>query len=107
MEAIVQQVKYASVACGTGDNEIVALVTGKKIRVLGYVLSPAGAVVCKFQSNGVAELSNEIQFVGAVLAPFSSGWNPGGHFETVMSEPLVLNLSAAVTTGCHVAYIEV
>lgn len=107
MEPIVQQVKYASIEAGTGDNEVVALVTGAKIRVLAYMLSPAGAVICKWQSNGVAELSNHVQFVGAVLAPFSSGWNPGGHFETVVSEPLVLNLSAAVVTGCHVAYIEV
>ena len=103
---ILQERKYATIAAGNGDNTVVEAVVGSRIRVLGYILSPAGAVVAKFMS-GATELTNKIQFVGAVIQPFSSGFMPDGWFQTAANTALVLNLSGAVVTGVQVVYVLV
>lgn len=97
-------VQYADVAdASSGANEIVAAVTGKRIRVLSYVLSASAAVNAKWQS-GSTDKTGLLYFAAAgygAVAPF----NEQGWFETAAGEALNLNLSGAVTVGGHVSYV--
>lgn len=98
--------KFAIVAAsGSGDNAIVAAVTGKKIRVLSYYLSAAGAVNAKWRS-ATTDLTGLHYFAaagGSATAPYS----PQGWVETAVSEALNLNLSGAVAVGGEITYVEV
>lgn len=91
-------------ASQNGDNDIVAAVVGKKIRVLSYAFVSSGTVNVKWQSNAT-DLSGLMYFIANT--GISSGYNPKGHFETVAGEALQLNLSGAVPVGGHINYVEV
>lgn len=97
--------KFAAIAASaSGDNPIVAVVAGKKIRVLSYVLMANGAVNAKWRS-ATTDKSGLLYFAanGGAVAPHT----PVGHLETAAGEALNLNLSGAVAVGGHVTYIEV
>jgi hypothetical protein len=94
------------VASASGATQVVAAVTSKKIRVLGYVLVASAAVNAKFQSHVTPTDKTGLLYLGAnggVSAPFS----PVGQFETVAGEALDINLSGGVAVGGHLTYIEV
>lgn len=87
----------------SGDNTLVAAVTGKKIRVLGYVLVGAGNVTARFESGaggtaltGQMTLSSSSRVASACIA--------GGCFETAKGALLNLELSAAVSVDGHLTY---
>lgn len=91
---------------GSGDNTVLAAVTGKKIRVLSLFLIAAGTVVTRFESgaSGTA-LTGQMNLVantGFVL-PF----NPLGWFETASNALLNLELSAAISVDGGLVYVEV
>ena len=91
---------------GSGNNTLVAAVTGKKIRVLSYVIVAGGAVTARFESDadGTA-LTGEMELAAnQVLAPPDPR---GGHFETAAGELLNLELSGAVNVDGYLSYIEV
>lgn len=99
--------KFATIsASSNGDNTLIAAVTGKKIRVLSYVLVSNGTVNAKFQSGAsgtdLTGLLYEVANSGV-----SAGYNPVGHFETAVSTLLNLNLSAGTAVGGHITYVEV
>lgn len=104
--------KYAAIAAGSsGNNEIVAAVAGKRIRVVGYVLSFSGSVNAKWRSAST-DLSGLLYGAANTVvsaAPMPKGERGGqaGHMETATGEALNLNLSAATAVGGHVAYEEV
>jgi len=89
----------------SGDNEVVAAVTGKKIRVLAYNFMSNGAVNAKWRS-GTTDISG-LSYMDAAgkgkVAPF----NPVGWFETAAGAALNLNLSGAVAVGGECVYVEV
>lgn len=99
--------KFAAIAASTsGNNTLVASVSGKKIRVIAVWLTANGAVNAKFQSGaggtdltGLAYMTSNTGFV----LPF----NPAGWFETAATTLLNLNLSAAIAVGGSLVYIEV
>lgn len=99
--------KFAVIDDATsGNNTIVAAVSGKKIRVLGVFLVASADVTVRFESgaNGTA-LTGQMQLVantGFVL-PFS----PVGWFETAATTLLNLELSAAVSVDGSLIYVEV
>lgn len=101
-------IKHAPVAHGSSGNgnEIVAAVTGKKIRLLGYILSAAGAVNAKWRSADATDLTGLHYFAAAganISVPFAEcGWG-----ETAVSAALNLNLSGAVVVGGAAIYCEV
>ncbi len=99
--------KFAAIsASGSGNNTIVAAVTGKKIRVLEFALSFSGTVNAKFQSAaGGTDLTG--LFYGAANSQVPGSFNPLGKFETASGALLNLNLSAAVAVGGYVVYVEV
>jgi len=97
--------KYQPVsASGSGDNPIVSAVTGKKIRVLHYVVSASGSVNWKWKSGASTDLTG---LSYGVANTNLSAVSPAGLFETAAGQPLNLNLSAAVAVGGHVTYCEV
>lgn len=91
-------------ASSSGDNEIVAAISGKRIAVYGYALVAAGAVTCRFESgaSGTA-LTGQMSFAanGGIACPLSSGkaW-----FITASGQSLNLELGGAVSVAGHVTY---
>lgn len=104
--------KYAVIAASSsGDNELVAAVTGKKIRVLAYcIVGNDAAVTARFESGaGGTALSGQMK-LGTALATnfgFAAGFNPAGWFETAEGQNLNLELSAAQSVAGHLTYVEV
>lgn len=87
----------------SGDNTIVAAVTGKKIRVHNVVVMAAGAVNVRFESGaGGTALTGIIPLVANV--GFAPGFDPTGHFETAEGALLNLELSAAESVDGWITY---
>jgi hypothetical protein len=77
-------------AAGTGDNTIVAAVTGKKIRVTRYELSASAAVNAMWRS-GTTDVTG-LLYLGAAGATVDSGKSGEQNdflFETVAGQALV------------------
>jgi hypothetical protein len=94
----------------SGDNEVVAAVAGRRIRVCGYVLSFGGTVNAKWRS-ATTDLTGLLYgvlgtAVEAPVGPQQPGGVPGW-FETAVGEALNLNLSGATAVGGHVSYLLV
>lgn len=103
----VQEVKHAVIDNATsGDNTIVAAVTGKKIRVLNIVLVSAGSMTVRFES-GAGGTALTGQMTVAAGSGFAPGFDPTGHFETAASALLNLELSAATSADGWINYILV
>lgn len=97
--------KFAKISAGSsGDNQVVAPVSGKKIRVLRWGLTANGAVNAKWRSNttDLTGLRYLTQYASA-----GGSFCPVGVFETAAGEALNLNLSAAVVVGGEITYVEV
>ena len=97
-------------AASSGDNTLVAAVTGKKIKVLGLVLVGAGAVDVRLESGAGGTALTGVMSLTAngdlkIVFPMSE---PGYHWvETAAGALLNLELSGAVqVSGCLVYYTE-
>ena len=103
----IAKIKFAVIdKAGSGDNELIAAVAGKKLRVLAYVLVSGGTVTVRFESAaGGTALTG--QMTTAVNNIISSGYSPVGHFETIAGEALNLELGGAVTVDGHLVFQEV
>lgn len=112
LQKLYAEIKRATIAAGSsGDNILVAAVTGKKIRVLSFVLIGYGtAVDAYFRDNADSPVSllgdstHKIKLdrtgttgpPGLVVPVNDAGW-----FETTAAKALMLNLSTAQTVcGC-------
>ena len=100
--------KFAVIDAATsGDNTLVAAVTGKKLRVLSLFLVSAGAVNVRFESgaSGTA-LTGQMNLSGAGEG-FALPFNPVGWFETASAALLNAELSAAISVDGALTYVEV
>lgn len=105
-------VKYAVInSSSLGDNTVVAAVSGKKIRVVGYSTAAAGTVTVTWKSGASTSISGPMPMVAAGSGQgvvgsgtYMAEW---GVMETGVGQALVLNLSAAVAVGGHLVYREV
>ncbi len=90
----------------SGDNTIVAAVTGSKIRVTSLFLVSAGTVTVRFESaaSGTALTGQMTTAVNNIIV---LPYNPAGWFETVVSELLNLELSGNVSVDGALTYVEV
>ena len=97
-------IKYAFIDhAASGDNEIVAAVAGKKIRVLAWHVTVSGTTTIRFESSaGGTALTG--QMAGTANAELTEPWNPCGWFETVAGESLNMELSAAVSVDGALVY---
>lgn len=97
-------VKFAPVdASASGDNTLVAAVTGSALRVLSITLVAVGAVTATLKSGASTARSGGMPLAanGGLTAQA-----PQGLVETASGEALVLGLSAAVAVGGMVSYVE-
>lgn len=100
--------KFAPIAASSsGNNTLVAAVTGKKIRVLAYNLMGNGAVNAKFQSGAGGTDLTGLKYIAAAGSGICAPFNPVGWFETASNTLLNLNLSGAVAVGGELVYVEV
>jgi len=89
-------------ASASGDNEIVAGVEGKKIRVLRWGLSASDEVEATWRS-GSTDIAGPRTL--PKYAAVGGAYCPVGVFETAAGESLNLNLSAAVAVGGELTYV--
>lgn len=102
-----QGIKRAIIdAASSGDNTIVAAVTGKKIRVYQLVVVSAGTVTTRWES-GASGTALTGQMTLAVNTGYAPPFNPVGHFETAAGQLLNLELSAAVSVDGWLIYAEI
>lgn len=103
-------IKRAAIAAASnGDNELVAAVTGKKLRLLALELTAAEAVNGKLQSDagaGAVDLTG-LHYFGATGPAWSLPYNAAGWCETASGKKLNLSLSAAKAVGGALVYAEV
>ena len=92
-------------AASSGDNTLVAAVTGKQIIVMSMVIVLGAAETTLIFKSGGTALTGSMVFVDN-SGP-NLGYSPMGHLETSEGEALVLNLSGANTTGGFLTYIEI
>lgn len=101
-------VKFAVIdAASSGDNTLVAAVTGKKIRVLSAVLVASNAVTVRFESGaGGTALTGQMVLTNPSDG-FTLPFSPCGWFQTAAGSLLNLELSGAVSVDGCLTYIEV
>ena len=90
---------------GNADTDIIPLVAGKKIVVVGFFFTSSAAVTLQF-FNGASTETNPL--TGAMLVNVN-GWikgnyNPDGHFTTSAGKALVLESGNTVTVGGWINY---
>lgn len=104
-ESALAVVQYALVeATASGDNTIATPAAGKGITVINYTIVSAGDVTARWKGGAATNASGPMTLKeGTGAAPDSGQW---GLFKLPQDQPLVLNLSAAVTVGGHVTYAE-
>lgn len=96
-------------ASSSGDNTVVAAVTGKKIKVLNYTMIAATDVSATWKSGASTSLSGAMPLTNnSGAAPSAGVSTPAGLvplFETAQGEALVLGLSSAVLVAGHLTYV--
>jgi len=95
--------KTAKIDCAaSGDNEIVAAVSGKKIKVYAIIFVSTGTVNVKWRSS-TTDLTGDKNF--QAREGYVAAVNPPAFLlSTAAEEALNLNLSAAVAVDGWVAY---
>ncbi len=91
----------------SASGDLVAAVTGKKIRVLSLSLRLATAQTLKFQSGGSTDLTGVMTTAPATGAALDWPFNVGGWIETVAGEKLNLVEGSSVQASGCLSYIEV
>ena len=93
-------------ATADGANEVVAAVTGKKIRVLGYVLNVNAAGTAQWRSGASTVKSGAMEFPdgGGATAPLCDPTAEVFWFETTAGEALNIVNAAGVDSLGHVVY---
>lgn len=99
--------KFAAIsASSSGDNTLVAAVSGKKIRVISCMLIASAAVTVRFEDGaGGTALTGQMDLAanaGAVMPQAELGW-----FEGSSNTLLNLELSSAVQVSGCLVYVEV
>lgn len=104
--AIALTPKYAWVdVTASGVTALVALVAGKKIRVLSWFAQADAAVNLYFKSHTGGQISATKRLLANQSV--SKAESSLGHFETVAGEALEVNLSTAANVGIDLVYVEV
>lgn len=91
-------------AASSGDNTLVAAVSGKQIVVMSIIVVLGAAETTLIFKSGSTNISGSMVF--ADNSGINKGYSPMGHLETAVGEALILNLSAASLTGGFLTYIE-
>ena len=87
------------------SGEVVPAQAGKRIQVLAYTVMALTANNVKFQTGSGADISLTMYL--AATAGLVSAFTEYGHFETLRSEALNVNLTAATAVSVEVIYVLV
>ena len=105
------QAKYVAISGATsGNNTLVAAVSGKKIRVLHMLVIAASAVDIRIEdgANGAGSNGSLTGVMSvAANAGFNTGFNQHGLFETSSGTLLNMELGGAVQVSGFLVYILV
>ena len=103
----VGEIKYAIVDEATsGNNTLVAAVSGKKILLLSCMMIAAGSVNIRFEDGaGGTALSGQMNVT--TNSGFTAPFNPGGWCVTSVNTLLNLELSAAISVDGFLSYVEI
>lgn len=97
---------YAAIAIsGSGDNIVVAAVSGFYIRLIRYELFTAAAVNVTWKSSVAGALSGVYAF--PANGGICTAECPAGITQTAISESLVINLGGGVVVGGMLTYVLV
>lgn len=100
---------FAPVSCSSsGDNTIVSLIAGRRLRVVSYLLVTAGDVVVTWKSSVAGAISGPMSLGNTSSGQGGGASHPTGPsaaLQTAVGEALVLNLSDAISVGGHLTYI--
>ena len=93
-------------ATADGANTVVSAQTGKKIRVLGYVLNVNAAGTVQWKTGASANLSGAMEFPdgGGATANLCDPLSEVFWFETVAGEALTITCAVGVDALGHVVY---
>lgn len=83
------------------SNELVAAVSGKKIRVTSYTLVSAGAVDATFEDGDGTDLAGTFTMITGTPV---TAYDPRGLFETPAGKSLNLLLGSGVLVAGHFNY---
>jgi hypothetical protein len=99
--------KYAAISASSaaGPFTLVAAVTGKRIRVINYVLNVTAAVTAQFKS-GDTVVSGAMEFA-AKSTVSSAAVGVDGLFQTDAGVALTLVVGGSTAIAGHLCYIEV
>lgn len=100
---------FANISSGTTDGSVVAAVTSKKIRPLGFIIMAGGTatnVTLNTKPAGAGSAKTAL-FACPANGGLVAQFNPVGWFETVSGEGLTATTGAGSTVGIHVLYVEV
>jgi hypothetical protein len=89
----------------SGDLNVVAAVTSKRIRVLRWRTTSNGATNIKWKNTGGADVSG-LSYL-TQFKDVGGGYCPVGHFQTTSGVGLDINNSAAIAISGEITYIEV
>ena len=96
----------AIAAAASGDNTLVAAVTGKKLRVLSLSLVSTAEQTVRFESGASGTALTGQMELGANV-PLVLPFNPEGWFETAAGALLNLELGGANAVAGSLSYVEV
>lgn len=96
-----EQAQFATITTAGTSDTIVAAISGKRIRVLNYVLLATSASTATWKSNTTA-ISGVLPVgaYGGAVGPFS----PAGHFQTAIGEALKLDQGSSANVQGHLTY---
>lgn len=101
-----ENVKYLPIdEADAGDTTLVTPATGKRIRVINYLLVSAGTVAVSFK-QGTTAVTGAMPLIANTGVSFPGDEN-GPAFQGARSAAIKLNLSAGIQVSGHLAYIEI
>lgn len=108
--ALTATIKFARLrVTSIGDTTIVPAVPGKKIRVLGYMLTTqtANSAVDLFFKSGPATDLASVRDIDGQYPVVYAGSLAAPAFETATGQPLVIGMTANKSVDGHLTYVEV
>ena len=92
---------FKAISGASTDNTLVAAVSGKRIRVLGFGVVGASDVTVAFESSTTSSLTGIMTTLAGTPL---TGHNPLGMFQTVAGELLNMTLGGAVQVSGWLTY---
>lgn len=103
--AVLTETQFVPVSVSaSGNTQLIAGVTGAKIRVTSFILVAAAAVTAKFVSGASPDLTGAMSL--AIGKPIGDNSHVG-LFETAVGAALTITLGGAVQVSGHLGYVLV